>query len=107
MARKLRKANKPLPLARYDSADYLRNEEEIVAYLEEAVREGGDDPSIVAHALGVVARARGMVKLSEETGISREGLYKALSDDGNPSFGTVMKVAKAMGLKITFEREHA
>jgi probable addiction module antidote protein len=106
MARKSRKAHKPLPVARYDSADYLKNEEEIVAYLKEAVREGGEDVSYVAHALGVVARARGMVRLSEETGISREGLYKALSDDGNPSFGTVMKVAKAMGLKVTFEPEH-
>ena len=106
MARKTRKVTK-LPLARYDSADYLKTEQEIAAYLREAVGDGADDPALVAHALGVVARARGMMKLAEETGISREGLYKALSDDGNPSLATVMKVAKAMGLKIVFKPEHA
>lgn len=85
---------------RYDSADYLRNREEIAAYLEAAFEEGGDDPAFIAHALGVVARAHGMVELAEKTGLTREGLYNALSTSGNPSFATVMKVAHALGLKL-------
>lgn len=104
MARKTRKTP---ALASYDSADYLKSEKEIAAYLEEAMREGSDDPAYIAHTLGVVARARGMVKLAQETGISRVGLYKALSEDGNPSLDTVVKVAKAMGLKLAFKPEHA
>ena len=89
-------------LSRYDSADYLKNDDDIAAYLEAVMEEGGDDPAYIMHALGVVARARNVSKLARETGISREGLYKALSDKGNPSFSTVMKVAGALGLRINF-----
>jgi len=64
--------------------------------------EGSDDPALIAHALGVVARARNISKLARDTGISREGLYKALSGDGIPSFATIAKVAKALGLRINF-----
>lgn len=63
--------------------------------------EAGDGPVYIAVALGNVARARGMVQLAKETGLTREGLYKALSADGNPSLGTVLKVLKALGLKLT------
>jgi probable addiction module antidote protein len=87
--------------SRYDSADYLKTEEDIAAYLEAAAEEG-DDPAFLARALGVVARARNMSQLARETGLSREGLNKALSGDGNPTLGTVMKVAKALGLRIGF-----
>ncbi len=86
--------------ARYDSAEHLKDEADIAAYMNAAMEEAGDDPAFVMHALGVVARARGMTQLAEATAITREGLYKALSGNGNPSFGTVVKVAKAMGLKI-------
>lgn len=89
-----------LAVSRYDSADYLRTTEEMAAYLEAAIDEGGDDPAFIANALGVLARARGMVQLAEETGLTREGLYKALSATGNPSLGTVMKVTKALGIKL-------
>jgi len=88
--------------SRYDTADYLKTEADIMAYLDAVVAEGGDDPALIAHALGVVARARSISKLSRDTGISREGLYKALSGDGNPSFATIAKVAKALGLRISF-----
>lgn len=90
-------------LTRYDTADHLRSEEEIALYLEACIEEGGDDPAFIAHALGVVARARNMSQLARAAGISREGLYKALSGEGNPSFATVLKVARAMGLKLSFQ----
>jgi probable addiction module antidote protein len=89
--------------SRYDTADYLKTEEDIAAYLEAVMDEGGDDPAFVAHALGTVARARSMAQLARDTGLTREGLYKALSGEGNPSFATVMKVAHALGLRIRFE----
>ena len=86
--------------SRYDTADYLKNDADIAAYLEAVMEEGGDDPAYIMHALGVVARARNVSQLAREAGISREGLYKALSGKGNPSFATVMKVAGALGLRI-------
>lgn len=86
----------------YDSADYLNTEEGIAAYLEAVLEEGGNDPAFIAHALGVVARARNMSQLARESGLTREGLYKALSGEGNPSFATIVKVADALGLKIHF-----
>jgi probable addiction module antidote protein len=55
------------------------------------------------HALGVIARAKNMSQLARDTGLTREGLYKALSEDGNPTFATVTKIAKALGLQIRFE----
>jgi probable addiction module antidote protein len=87
----------------YDSADYLDSEESIAAYLEAVMEEGGDDPAYIAHALGVIARARNISRLARDTGLSREGLYKALSGEGNPSFATIVKVAKALGLRIRLD----
>lgn len=84
---------------RYDAADYLETEEDICLYLEACQEEG--NPALVAAALGDIARARNMTQLAKEAGMTRAGLYKALSVDGNPSFATVSKVAKALGLKIT------
>lgn len=86
---------------RYDSADYLRTQEDLVAYLDAALEEGVDDPAFLAHALGVVARAYGMVQLSQKTGLTREGLYKALSERGNPSLATVLKVLAALDVRLT------
>jgi probable addiction module antidote protein len=88
---------------RYDTADYLKSEEDMVAYLEACMEEAGDDPAFIAHALGNIARARGMAQLAKDTGLTREGLYKALNKDSNPSFGTVLKVIRALGLKLTPE----
>jgi probable addiction module antidote protein len=84
----------------WDSAEHLKTEEDIAEYFEACLREGGDDPAFIAHALGVIARARGMAQVARDTGISREGLYKALSAEGNPSFGTILKVVKALGLEL-------
>jgi len=88
--------------SRYDSADYLKTEEDISAYLEAAAAEADDDPAYLARALGVVARARNMSQLARDVGMSREGLNKALSGDGNPTLATIMKVAKALGLRVGF-----
>ena len=92
---------------RYDTSDYLKSEEDIAAYLEAVMEEGGDDPAYVAHALGTVARARNMSALAREVGMSRVGLNKALSGEGNPTLATVLKVAKALGLKVSFEPQVA
>ena len=92
---------------RYDTADYLKNDEDIAAYLEAVMEEGGNDPAYIVHALGVVARAQNMSKLARDAGMSREGLYKALSGTGNPSFSTVMKVVDALGLRINFTPSHS
>ena len=91
--------------SRYDTADYLETEADIAAYLEAVMEEGSDDPAFVARALGVVARARNMSQLARDVGMSREGLYKALSGEGNPSFATVVKVAHALGLRVAFQPE--
>jgi len=87
--------------SRYDTADYLKSEEDMVAYLEASMEEAGDDPAFIAVALGNIARAYGMVRLAKDTGLTREGLYKALSADGNPRLGTVLKVVRALGMKLT------
>ena len=88
---------------RYDSADYLKSEADIAGYLEAVMAEGGDDPAYVARALGVVARARNLSQLARDVGMTRQGLDKALSGSGNPSFATVSKVASALGLRFTLE----
>ena len=84
--------------ATYDAAEFLDTDEDIVACLNAALEDG--DPSLVSAALGDVARARGMTQLAHETGITRDGLYKALSPSGNPSFATVQKVIRALGYKL-------
>lgn len=92
---------KKAKFARYDVVDYLKSEEDMAGYLEACMEEAGDDAAYIAAALGDIARARGMAQLAKDTGISREGLYKALSADGNPSLATILKVVKALGLKLT------
>lgn len=82
----------------YDAAEFLETDEDIVAYLNAALEDG--DPSLVSAALGDIARARGMTQLAKDTGITRDGLYKALSPSGNPSFGAVQRVVKALGYKL-------
>lgn len=93
--------------SRWDSADYLKTEEDIDLYFEACLEEDPGDGSLVRHALGTIARARGMSQLARDTGLAREGLYKALSPEGNPEFATVMKVIKALGLKLSVQAQHA
>ena len=84
---------------RWDTADHLKTEEDIAAYLEAVFEDG--DPALMAHALGVVARARGMAKIAKKAGLGRESLYKALSPEGNPQLTTIVKVLRALDLKLT------
>ena len=87
-----------MELRAFDPADYLDDPQAMADYLTEALETG--DPAFVADALGVVARARGMTALARETGLSRESLYKALARSGNPEFRTVLKVVRALGLRL-------
>ncbi len=91
---------KKLGIKRFDSAEYLRDEADMAAYFQACMDEAGSDPAFIAKSLGVIARARGMTQLAKETGLSREGLYKALSGEGNPEFSTIWKVISALGLKL-------
>ena len=84
---------------RYDTADTLKTEEDIADYLE-ACNEF-NDPALMIKAISAVARARNMTALARDAGLTRPGLYKVLSPDGNPSFENVQAVAKALGLKLT------
>ncbi|RJP95147.1 MAG: putative addiction module antidote protein [Desulfobacteraceae bacterium] len=86
--------------SRYDAADYLKTDEDIALYFESCLDEDPGDGSLIRLTLGDIARAKGMSRLAKDTGLAREGLYKALSAEGNPEFATVMKVIKALGLKL-------
>jgi probable addiction module antidote protein len=82
----------------FDAARYLDNNESIAGFMEEAFET--EDAAFIAHAFGVVARAKGMTQIAKDAGLSRESLYRALGENGNPEFATVLKVAKALGLRL-------
>lgn len=82
----------------WDSAQHLRTNEDMAAYLEACLEE--DDPELITHALGVIARAKGMAQLARDTGLGRESLYKALSPGAKPRFETVYKVIRALGIRL-------
>jgi probable addiction module antidote protein len=83
---------------RWDSAQHLKTDKDIALYLEAVFEDG--DPALISHALGVVARVKGMSHIAQAAGLGRESLYKALSQEGNPEFATVLKVMRALGLKL-------
>jgi len=87
----------------YDVAEQLRTPEEMAAYLDAWLAEAPEDSAGIARALGDIARARGMTQVARDAGLSRESLYKALSETGNPSFATILKVARALGLRLHAE----
>jgi len=97
------KAKEKTKTIAWDVADHLKTDEDIANYLEAAFEDG--DPSLVAAALGDVARAKGMAQVARDAGLGRESLYKALSSDGNPEFATILKVIQALGLKLKVEAE--
>lgn len=84
----------------YDVAEQLRTPEEMAAYLDAWLTDAPDEAAGIARALGDIARAKGMTQVARDAGLSRESLYKALSENGNPSFATVLKVAKALGVRL-------
>ncbi|MFC7400029.1 addiction module antidote protein [Chelatococcus sp. GCM10030263] len=90
---------------RWDVTEHLDSSEAIAEFFEAVLEEG--DPALLAAALGDVAKARGMTQISRETGLSRESLYRALSNEGNPELATVMKVMKALGVRLAALPSHA
>jgi len=99
-------SNKPTKKTKtvpYDVAAQLRTSEEMAAYLDAWLAEAPDDAPGIARALGDIARAKGMSQVARDAGLSRESLYKALSANGNPSFATVLKVARALGVRLHAE----
>ncbi len=89
--------------SRYDVAEHLRTTEEMAAYLDACFEEADCDATFIAKALGDIARARGMAQIARETGLSRESLYKSLSGEHSPSFDTILKVTKALGIHLHAE----
>jgi probable addiction module antidote protein len=87
----------------YDVAEHLRTPEEMAAYLEACLEEADGNAAFVAKALGDIARAKGMSQVARDAGLSRESLYKALSGERSPGFDTILKVIRALGLKLHAE----
>ncbi len=85
---------------KYDVSEHLRTSEEMAAYLEACIEDSQGDSAFIVKALGDIARAKGMTQVARDTGLSRESLYKALSGDRTPSFDTVLKVVKALGIEL-------
>ena len=94
---------KKLQTCPYDAAVYIKSEKDSALYLQAAIEETNSEPAVVVAALGDIFCARGMMQPARETGLTCEGLYGALSPDGNPSFATVMNVCKALGLRMHTE----
>jgi len=94
---------KSLQLEKWNSAELLKTEEDMALYLQACFEEAGDDAAFISKALGTIARSKGMTQLARKTGLGRESLYKALSGDGNPSFATILKVTRALGIKLRAE----
>lgn len=88
---------------RYDVAEHLRTPEEMAAYLEAVLEESNGDASMVAKAIGDIARAKGMSQVAKDSGLSRESLHKALSGERSPGIDTILKVIKALGIRLHAE----
>lgn len=87
-------------LTRFDTVDYLKSPEDMAAYLDACFEEDPGDGSLIRAALNDIARAQGMTQIARKAGLGRESLYKALGSKGNPEFATIIKVMKALGLKL-------
>ena len=95
-----------IKLRKWDTAEYLKTDEDMALYFDAAMEEAGDDAVFIAKVLGDIARAKGMTQLAKDTGLGRESLYKALSGEGNPSFATILKVMSALGIKFHAKIAH-
>lgn len=100
-------SKRKVKLSRWDAAEHLKTEDDCALYLEAITQEDGADEKLIAAALGDIARARGMMQVARDSGVTREALYRALSPNGNPTFATVLKVAHALGFKLAFVPENA
>ena len=94
---------KKIKTSRYDVSEHLRTPAEMAAYLEAVLDESGGDAAAIAKALGDVAKARGMSEVARKSGLSRESLYKALSGERSPDFETILRVLRALGMKLHTE----
>ena len=92
--------NPPTTFRRFDPADYLNDLQDVAGYLEIALEASAEDPTAVPRALRVIARSGNMSELARKVGMSRDGLYKALSEDGNPTWSTILKITHALGLRF-------
>ncbi len=90
----------PETFTRWDVTDHLRTKEDVCLYLEACAEEDPGDGSLIRAALNDIARAQNMSRLAREIGMSREGLYKALSENGNPTFATVLRITRALGMRL-------
>ena len=90
----------PETFTRWDAAEHLNTKEDVRLYLEACAAEDPGDGSLFRAALNDIARAQNMSLLARDVGMSREGLYKALSENGNPSFATVMRITRALGMQL-------
>lgn len=88
-----------LKLTTYDPAEDLTSDAAIATFMAEAFES--EDAGYIAHALGVVARAKGMAQIARQTGLSREQLYRSFSENGNPTLKTTIAVMKALGIGLT------
>ena len=93
----------PEKLSVFDAADYIRTEEDARRLLEAAAEEDPADGTVICSVLSAIAKTKGMSALARDTGLNRGHLYEALSENGNPSLATVMKVARALGLRLRLE----
>ncbi|GAB3617107.1 hypothetical protein GCM10027416_16640 [Okibacterium endophyticum] len=84
----------------FDAADYIADVDDAALLLETALEDSADDPGALPAALGILARSGNMSELARRVGMSRDGLYRALSDDGNPTWSTVLKVTQALNLRL-------
>lgn len=90
----------PETYTKWDATDHLRTAEDARLYLEACAEEDPGDGSLIRAALNDIARAGNFSALARDAGMTREGLYKALSKDGNPSFATVAKITRALGMRL-------
>lgn len=97
---------KTLNLQKWDAVEHLRTKEDMFLYLKETMKEADGDSDFIVEVLGDIARAYGMTRLSRDTGLGRESLYKALSGEGNPSFSTVVKVMDALGFRLSIRKSN-
>jgi probable addiction module antidote protein len=100
MSKAVPKRSNKTKVTSYDVAEHLRTPKEMAAYLDAWLEEAPEDAKRISRALGDIARAKGMSQVAKDAGLSRESLYRALSAEGNPSFATVLKVARAFGVRL-------
>jgi probable addiction module antidote protein len=100
MSKAVPKRSNKTKVTSYDVAEHLRTPKEMAAYLDAWLEEAPEDAKGISRALGDIARAKGMSQVAKDAGLSRESLYRALSAEGNPSFATVLKVARALGVRL-------